>query len=100
MPDEAHRLDGDRALAGALQLSAAGRDLATQRDGPGAALTSESAARPWGRDHAGHAFDRRYRPVERQVLDAWELLAAYMESLGEATARTIHDTMDLRPEQP
>jgi hypothetical protein len=99
MPDEAHGLDGDRALAGARELSAAGRDLATQRDGPGAGIAAGSAALPWGRDHAGHAFDRRYRPVERQVLDAWEQLAAYMESLGDATARTIRDTMDLLPEQ-
>ena len=100
MPDEPHRLDGDRALAGARQLSRAGRALAVQRDGPGAAIAAGSTAPPWGRDHAGYAFDRRYRPVERQVLDAWEQLAAYMESLGEATARTIRDTMDLRPEQP
>jgi hypothetical protein len=92
MSEKGLRPDAAEALAGARRLSAAGRDFAAQRDHAGVALAAASAAPPWGRDDAGRAFDRRYRPVERQVLDAWEQLAAYVESLGEAAGRSVRDT--------
>lgn len=60
----------------------AARALGALRDGPGASIAAASASRPWGDDEAGRAFERRYRPVEAQVLAAWEQLARYMESLG------------------
>ncbi|WP_433299451.1 hypothetical protein ACQP2F_46215 [Actinoplanes sp. CA-030573] len=60
----------------------AARSLAALREGAGASIAAASAARPWGDDEAGRAFERRYRPVEAQVLAAWEQLAQYMESLG------------------
>lgn len=69
---------------GARALAAAGRDLGAMRAGPGASLAAASAARPWGDDEAGRAFELRYRSVEAQVLSAWEQLAGYVESLGEA----------------
>jgi hypothetical protein len=83
MSDEAAR-----ASLGARELSAAGADLAAQRQHAGAAIAAASAGRPWGGDAGGQAFDQRYRTVERQVLDAWEQLADYIESLGEAAGRT------------
>jgi len=87
-------LDGaDRVVRGARNLSSAGRGLADQRRGPGADLEAASAARPWGHDDIGRGFDRRYRPVERQVLDALAQLAAYVESLGKAVERST-DGMD------
>ena len=64
--------------SGARRLSEAGRALGAQRDGLG------PAPRPWGDDEAGRAFERRYRPVEAQVLAAWEQLARYVEDLGDA----------------
>jgi len=64
--------------SGARRLSEAGRALGAQRDGLGL------APRPWGDDEAGRAFERRYRPVEAQVLAAWEQLARYVEDLGDA----------------
>lgn len=79
------------ASAGARELSAVGSDLAAQRIRAGAAIAAASAGLPWGDDAGGQAFDQRYRTVERQVLDAWEQLADYIESLGEAAARAVHD---------
>jgi hypothetical protein len=75
------------AWLGLQALSAAGRELGEQRNDSGAALAAASAARPWGDDEAGRAFERRYRPVETQVLTAWEQLARYVESLGAASER-------------
>jgi hypothetical protein len=59
----------------------AGRQLGALREVEGAAVAAASAARPWGEDEAGRAFERRYRPVEAQVLGAWEQLARYVERL-------------------
>ncbi|MGX6604701.1 hypothetical protein ACWKSP_21600 [Micromonosporaceae bacterium Da 78-11] len=93
MNDEQRRKDAAQAWQGARELSAAGSTLADQRRGPGAAIAAASAERPWGRDDGGRAFDRRYRTVERQVLDAWEQLAGYIESLGDAAARSVRDNV-------
>jgi hypothetical protein len=87
MIDERLRATDDRAWAGSAALTTAGIDLAARRDGVGAAVAAASAARPWGGDAAGQAFDLRYRLVEQQVLDAWEHLAGYVESLGDAVGR-------------
>jgi hypothetical protein len=87
-------LDFDPAWQGARLLSAAGRELGAQRDGPGAAVAAVSAAPPWGGDEAGRAFEHRYRPVETQVLTAWQQLAAYVESLGDAAARAAQDSLE------
>jgi hypothetical protein len=93
MVDARRRLDAAEALRGALDLSAAGRRLTAQRAGLGAEVAAASDARPWGYDEIGRAFENRYRPVEQQVLDAWELLAAYLESLGEAAARSVRNNL-------
>ena len=87
-PLERHRHQASR---GAHELRAAGSDLAGQRHDAGSAVAAASAGRPWGGDLGGRAFDQRYRTVERQVLDAWEQLADYIESLGEAAARSVRD---------
>jgi hypothetical protein len=91
MNDERRRFGAAQASRGARELSAAGSDLAVQRHGAGSAIAAASAGRPWGGDAGGQAFDLRYRAVERQVLDAWEQLADYIESLGEAAARSVRD---------
>jgi hypothetical protein len=66
-------------------LAVAGRKLAALRAGAGGELAAASAARPWGDDAAGRAFEQRYRSIEEQVLGAWEQLAGYLERLGEPT---------------
>jgi len=88
MSDDYIELEFDPAWQGARLLSAAGRELSAQRDGFGA------AGSPWGGDEAGRTFERRYRPIETQILSAWEQLAAYVESLGDAVARAAQDNMD------
>jgi hypothetical protein len=91
MRDDRLGADAAQALRGAHELIAAGRVLAELQRGAGASVAAASAGQPWGRDGVGLAFERQYRPVERQILLAWEQLAAYMESLGEAAARSVHD---------
>jgi glycine/D-amino acid oxidase-like deaminating enzyme len=85
MTDLPVRAAAARAVTGARDLAEAGRVLAARRADLG---TTVAAGRPWGEDRAGQAFDRRYREIEEQVLDAWEQLAAYVESLGEAAERS------------
>jgi hypothetical protein len=85
MTDLPVRAAAARAVTGARDLAEAGRVLAARRDDLGASV---APGRPWGDDRAGRAFDRRYRAIEEQVLDAWEQLAAYVESLGEAAERS------------
>jgi len=87
-------LDAETAWSGARSLTAAGQDLAARRDSAGAAIAAASAAQPWGHDAAGMAFESRYRTVESQVLAAWEQLAGYLESLGDAVARAVDDNLD------
>jgi hypothetical protein len=72
----------DEARSGARELRAAGRSLGSLRD------VVTPAARPWGDDEAGRAFESRYRLVETQILGAWDQLAQYVESLGEVAARS------------
>jgi hypothetical protein len=91
MSDEGQRRNAAQAWRGAHRLSSAGATFAAQRQARGGEIAAASAGRPWGHDNAGQAFDQRYRTVERQVLDAWEQLAAYVESLGEAAARSVQD---------
>src|SRR5688572_7258696 len=93
MSDEWLRLDADEASAGSRALRAAGEDLGAYRSGPGTELEDASAARPWGTDAYGQSFERQYRAVEEQVLDAWEQLAAYVEGLGAAAARSVQDNL-------
>lgn len=86
-------LDPDIALDGARNLAAAGKDLADQRNCAGAEIAARSAARPWGSDDIGQSFEKNYRPVEQQVLQAWEQLAAYLQGLGGQAAASVQDNL-------
>jgi hypothetical protein len=92
MSDEL-RLDPARALTGARALSAAGTELAELRAGPGAEIAAATAGRPWGSDAMGQSFERNYRPIEEQVLQAWAQLADYLQGLGEAAAASVRDNL-------
>ena len=52
-----------------------------------------SAAPPWGADEYGRSFEKQYRPIERQVMDAWQQLAAYVEGLGDAGVLSVQDNL-------
>lgn len=93
MSDDWLRLDADEASAGSRALRAAGEHLGAQRSGAGAEIEAASAAPPWGIDEYGRSFEKQYRPVERQVMDVWQQLAAYVEGLGEAAARSVQDSL-------
>jgi hypothetical protein len=86
-------LDADRATAGSRALHEAGEELDALRRGPGAELASASTAQPWGADDYGKSFERQYRPVEQQVLEAWTQLAEYVAGLGQAAELSVRDNV-------
>jgi hypothetical protein len=86
------RLDPALTQTGASHLSAAGAQFAEARAGAGEEIAAATAAQPWGRDEFGQIFDRNYRPVEDQVLRAWEQLGAYLQGLGEAAEAAVRDS--------
>jgi hypothetical protein len=87
-------LDPQQALDGAGNLAAAGRQYAAERAGIGAEIAAATAARPWGSDEFGQAFEQNYRPTEQQVLQAWEQIAAYIQGLADAAAVSVHDNLE------
>lgn len=93
MSDDRLHLDAAEAAAGSQALRAAGEHLGAQRRGLGSDLEAASAAVPWGNDEYGRSFEKQYRPVEQQILDAWQQLAGIVESLGEAATRSVEDNL-------
>ena len=87
-------LDPDRVTSGGRDLAAAGQHLTSERFGAGTELASISGQRPWGTDEIGSAFEKNYRPIEQQVLLAWEKLGAYVEGLGDAVVDTVRDATE------
>jgi len=87
-------LDPDRVTSGGRDLAAAGKHLTSERFGAGTELASISGQRPWGTDEIGSAFEKNYRPIEQQVLLAWEKLGAYVEGLGDAVVDTVRDATE------
>ena len=45
-------------------------------------------------DEIGSAFEKNYRPIEQQVLLAWEKLGAYVEGLGDAVVETVREATE------
>lgn len=86
-------LDPQQALGGARDLTAAGEHYAAEHAGTGREIAAATAARPWGSDDIGQTFERNYRPIEEQVLQAWEQIAAYIQGLGDAAAASVHDNL-------
>ncbi|OJF09391.1 hypothetical protein [Couchioplanes caeruleus] len=84
-------LDPAQAAGGGRDLAAAGRHLGSQHAEAGSEVAEMSAARPWGTDDIGRAFERNYRPIEQQVLQAWERLGAYLEGLGDASVQAVRE---------
>jgi hypothetical protein len=87
-------LDPDRVTSGGRDLAAAGKHLTTERSGIGGEMASLSGQRPWGNDEIGQTFERNYRPIEQQVLLAWEKLGLYVEGLGDAVVETVREATE------
>ncbi|MEU8609416.1 hypothetical protein AB0C29_15580, partial [Actinoplanes sp. NPDC048791] len=47
-----------------------------------------------GADEIGQAFENNYRPIEQQVLLAWEKLGLYVEGLGDAVVDTVREATE------
>ncbi|GAA3349777.1 hypothetical protein GCM10020358_73190 [Amorphoplanes nipponensis] len=90
MPDELW-LDPDRVAGGGRDLAAAGQHFTAERRGAGNELAALSGGRPWGTDDIGQTFENNYRPIEQQVLLAWEKLGLYVEGLGDAVVETVRE---------
>jgi hypothetical protein len=93
MTDGQLNLDPQRAMGGARDLAAAGKNLKSLRDSAGGEISASSAKPPWGSDDIGAAFEKTYRKLEQQTLTSWEKLAAYVEGLGYAAAQTVNNNM-------
>jgi hypothetical protein len=87
-------LDPDRVLSGGRDLAAAGKHLTAERSGAGGELAAISGQRPWGTDEIGQTFENNYRPIEQQVLLAWEKLGLYVEGLGDAVVDTVREATE------
>ena len=87
-------LDPDRVTNGGRDLAAAGKHLTSERFAAGTELAGISGQRPWGTDEIGSAFEKNYRPIEQQVLLAWEKLGAYVEGLGDAVGETVREAIE------
>jgi hypothetical protein len=94
MSDDELALDPARAHRGGLDLHHAGTTISASRSADGAAIAAASAARPWGRDDIGAAFEKNYRPVETAILAAWESTGSSMEGLGAAAVRSVERSVD------
>jgi hypothetical protein len=81
--------------AGGAHLFEAGEALGDLLAGTRTTLVSATAARPWGSDEIGSAFDAGYRPAEQGVLAAFEAMARRVRALGEqveAVAAELQET--------
>ena len=84
-------LDADRLADGGRDLASSGKHLTSARFGAGGEVVAMSGQRPWGADEIGQAFEKNYRPIEQQVLLAWEKLGLYVEGLGDAVVETVRE---------
>ena len=82
-------LDPARARRGGADLTRAGEAVAARHAETGAAITTASARRPWGRDDIGAAFERQYRGYEEMVLRVWVGVGRRMAEMGADVVRSV-----------
>lgn len=75
-------LDASRARRGGADLALSGEAVTARRAVQGGEIEVASAARPWGRDDIGAAFERSYRGIEQTVLRAWAGVGQRLTDLG------------------
>ncbi|WP_320069065.1 hypothetical protein [Micromonospora sp. RTGN7] len=82
-------LDPVRARRGGGDLTSAGEAVTDRRARVGGQIAAASAARPWGRDDIGAAFEKQYRGFEETLLRAWAGVGRAVEHLGEDVVRSV-----------
>ncbi|MEH0845290.1 hypothetical protein V6U81_23140 [Micromonospora sp. CPCC 205711] len=82
-------LDRDRARRGGADLHLAGEAIGDRRAKVGGPIAAASAARPWGRDDIGAAFEKQYRRYEETLLRAWEGVGHTVENLGAHAVASV-----------
>jgi hypothetical protein len=87
------QLDASRAARAGADLAASGGQLGALRASAGAEVATLSGARPWGKDDIGQAFERNYRPVEQQLLTAWDLLGRHVAGLGDEVVQAVREAL-------
>jgi len=83
------RLEPVVARQGAEYLTDAGRQVDDVRRTLGAEREHDAAARPWGHDDIGAAFQTNYDQAVPMVMEAWPKLGAYLEYLGAAVTAAV-----------
>jgi hypothetical protein len=92
-------MDGDLrmnpvvARQGAAYLADAGHTLTGSRNSQGDQLEGEGAARPWGGDSLGQAFQTNYDQIVPAVLEAWAKLGTYLDEYAAGVNAAIDATV-------
>ena len=87
-------LDPAQAEHGVQNLTAAGHHLRGLCAVQGGDIAHASGDRPWGKDDIGAAFEKNYRPIEQQVLQAMNQLAVYIGELSVAAGGSVTDNLE------
>jgi hypothetical protein len=88
------RLNVERGYRAATELAGAGSELRALRTGPGAEIEAAGAAKPWGNDEIGAAFETNYGANATSLLDSWENIAAFVEGIGLQVAEVVKATVE------
>jgi hypothetical protein len=94
-PDQGIDLDPVAAKAAGGVVYAAGVQLAATRRAGGARLASANAAKPWGNDEMGKAFEQDkgdkpgYLTTANGVLDAWKNYSELTTNLGVSIDKAV-----------
>jgi hypothetical protein len=81
------------ARQGAACLADAGRTLTNRRGDQGGQLHDEGAARPWGGDALGQAFQTNYDQIVPAVLEAWAKLGPALDEYAAGVTEAIDATV-------
>lgn len=87
------RMDPVVARQGAAYLADAGQTLTNSRNNQGGQLDDEGAAKPWGGDSLGHAFQTNYDQIVPAVLEAWATLGTYLDEYAAGVTAAIDATV-------
>lgn len=87
------RMDPVVARQGAASLADAGHTLTNNRNNQGGQLEDEGAAKPWGRDSLGQAFQGNYDKIVPAVLEAWAKLGTYLDEYAAGVTAAIDATV-------
>ncbi|MFI0792967.1 hypothetical protein ACH4OY_09735 [Micromonospora rubida] len=87
-------LDPGRARRGGADLTSAGEAVTARRAQVGDRIAAAGAARPWGCDDIGAAFEKQYRGFEGTLLRAWAGVGRSLKNLGEDVVRSVDNSVE------